>query len=91
MYKEALFGMQTWQDTAEKGAYTGLSAGTALAAIVSLLKGRKAPSFKTFLKKQFPLEFLKTGLPLSSAGLVSGSIFGSKLGQPKEFSDYLKA
>ena len=54
MYKEALFGMQTWQDTAEKGAYTGLSAGTALAAIVSLLKGRKAPSFKTFMKKEFP-------------------------------------
>lgn len=91
MYKEALFGMQTWQDTAEKGAYTGLGAGTALAAIVSLLKGRKAPSFKTFMKKEFPFQFLKTGLPLSSAGLVSGSMFGSKSGQPKEFSDYLKA
>lgn len=91
MYKEALFGLQTWQDKAENGAYTGFGAGTTLAALFSLLKGRKAPSFKMFLKKQFPGEFLKNGIPLSAAGLVSGSMFGSKLGQPKEFSDYLKS
>lgn len=83
--------MQTWRDSAEKGAYTGFGVGTTLAAIISLLKGRKAPSFKTFFKTQLPGEFLKNGIPLSAAGLVGGSMVGSNLGQPKELSDYLKA